>query len=195
MGSISDLLSIPDHSAAGIEDDSAEKAESSEKLYDSSFILSHPKQTFRIFLDTARSGERWFGWLQESVGSRMAGFTMLIDEWHIFAYITILLISSFVYQGQRFLLRAADRVLLLFVSACVIGAVMLVMFVGWTSYGASGIYGIQGRYFIPILPLVFICFNNRMITIRRPVEKIVIFIGSFINLSILNQIILLTMNP
>ena len=37
------------------------------------------------------------------------------------------------------------------------------MFVGWTPYGKSTIEGIQGRYFIPVISLLFMCFNNKLI--------------------------------
>lgn len=194
-GSISGLISIPDESVSLGGEINPDEEPDQPKHYDIGFILFHPKLTIRIFFETLRYQEYLFNWLLQAVGRLMAGRTITIDGWNIFVYLILLIISSFIIQGQTAVVQAADRALFLFISACVIGAAMFVMFVGWTPYGSSTVGGIQGRYFIPIVPLLFMSLNNTMIRVFRPIEKMLIAVGVFINLSILNQILLLTLKP
>lgn len=161
--------------------------------YPVSFVLSHPVETVKIFLNTLRSNEMWFKWLLESIGRTLAGLNLQIDEWCIVAYLVILTISSFTYQEPAVKIHVSDRVLLLFVSASVVGAVMLVMFIGWTPYGNPVIEGVQGRYFIPILPLLFLSLSNDMIKLQKPIEKVLALVSLFLNLAVLNQVLLITL--
>ena len=62
-------------------------------------------------------------------------------------------------------------------SAAIFGC-FLAMYIYWTSImdgygiGASEITGVQGRYFIPILPVIFLFFANKKLNKYTIVEKI-----------------------
>ena len=71
--------------------------------------------------------------------------------------------------------------------------VMLTMFLGWISDTRTIIEGIQGRYFIPIFPLLLMSLNNKTIKNDHPVEKYVSAVGGLIDYSPLTHVLFITM--
>ena len=56
------------------------------------------------------------------------------------------------------------------ISAGVIGALMMVFLLTWTPYGSKVIEGTQGRYFLPVLPLVVLLLRNRNLTLKKGIQ-------------------------
>ena len=193
IGDFSGLMSPSAEPVPGSASELSAEFQNGSGYYSGTFLIYHPKTALKIFVDTLKSYELWFVWLQQCVGSRLAGLSLSVDVWHIFAYLVLLIISSFPCFGEATVIQAGERFLMLFISACVITATMFFMFICCTPYGDPIILGVQGRYFIPILPLLCMCFHTKMIEIRGPIEKVLISAAVFIDLSILNQVLLITM--
>ena len=49
----------------------------------------------------------------------------------------------------------------------------LVMFVGWTGLASKQIQGVQGRYFIPLLPLFLLLFRGKGIVLGKHVPSLI----------------------
>ena len=61
-----------------------------------------------------------------------------------------------------------------FVGIVCIG-IMAALFFSWTPLGSQEIEGIQGRYFLPVLPIVLLLLQNNIIYIRhRNIDKYLI---------------------
>lgn len=56
-----------------------------------------------------------------------------------------------------------EKVYILCIAMGIIGAVYLSMFIAWTPRTANFIEGVQGRYFLPILFVFFLCMENRIL--------------------------------
>lgn len=56
-----------------------------------------------------------------------------------------------------------------------------VLFLDWTSIGDSLIQGMQGRYFLPILPMIYIIAQNRNITIQKEIDHYLILFSTYLN--------------
>lgn len=162
--------------------------------YSLSYMLKYPKRTANIYYNTIIANEYWFHYLKQAIGITFSGLTLSVKEWHSIVFIFLLLLASFPYEFQKCIITTKKRLLFLLISAMVIFATMSVMFISWTPASSSYIQGLQGRYFIPILPLLSMCFNNELIFIRKPIDKVLISMGVIINLSILNQIIITTLH-
>ena len=111
------------------------------------------------------------------------------EDWSIIVYGVLMLISCFRYEGEK-VIKGIERCVYLITCFISVSLVMLSMMLAWTSNTHDVILGIQGRYFIPVIPLFFMSLNNRLITIRKPIEKPVIVMGALINLYILGQVML-----
>ena len=46
------------------------------------------------------------------------------------------------------------------------------MLMSWTPLGSPVVEGVQGRYFLPILPLGLLALRSRSVTLEAPVERI-----------------------
>ena len=53
---------------------------------------------------------------------------------------------------------------------CVIGLIFTSLYIQWSSPGNPTISGIQGRYFLPILPLVLLLISNLKLKISQKIN-------------------------
>lgn len=86
------------------------------------------------------------GWLDIDV-PRLAYYSVLA-----------LLLLHLVYAGQQ--RSAFDRLAAAGVFVACVGAIELSDFITWTPPAAAGIQGVQGRYFVPLLPLFFFALGR-----------------------------------
>lgn len=123
------------------------------------FILSDPVRYAGIVLHTfdvmmgklCRSFVGVLGWMD----------TRLSDEVIIAYYIFILLISLTCWNLDRgFSFRQKLFVLLLSIGNLLL--LMTIVYTYWMPVGVSVIAGFQGRYMIPLAPVVFIALTNRL---------------------------------
>ena len=63
---------------------------------------------------------------------------------------------------------------------CIRDRIMLSMFTQHTSDTRTIIMGVQGRYFIPIFPLLFISLNNQVLVYRKHIENVLLLIAVFL---------------
>lgn len=94
------------------------------------------------------------GWLQ--VNLRMPAFLMG-------AYVIVLLYTVQRSTDDPTELVLWQRVVFFLLAVAVWFAVMLSMTVSWTPDNAEIIQGIQGRYILPVLPLLLLCLRTRSI--------------------------------
>ncbi|HIZ55597.1 MAG TPA: DUF2142 domain-containing protein [Firmicutes bacterium] len=159
--------------------------------YTLSYIIENPISTIQIFINTFISQVKIY--LYTCIGSILSGLSLGIPSWITNMFLVILCLSSFNYSNSDFKLRWNVRAVFLLTSFGVIAFVMLSMFLGHTSEGKSIIEGVQGRYFIPILPLLAMSLNNQTIVLKKNIEKIELFILLALHGAVINQILNYTM--
>ena len=124
-------------------------------------LISDPLGTASLFFRTfdVSGGSYWMtaigsnlGWLQANLG--MPAFLMG-------AYVLALLYAVQRSDDDAIELRSWQRMLFAAVAAAVWLAVMLSMAVSWTPTSAATIQGVQGRYILPVLPLLLLAFRSR----------------------------------
>jgi len=160
--------------------------------YTVDFILHYPIQTIQVFLHTIQVN--FFIWLQCAIGSNLSGLTLGIPSWIIYGYIAIILFATLKNINQEDEIPS-NHVKLICIAICfmVLFGVMLSMFLGWTSDTSGVILGVQGRYFIPIIPLLSLIFNNDTLVLRKNIDKILIFMSVFLNSTVIYYILKYTL--
>ena len=58
--------------------------------------------------------------------------------------------------------------------------IMVVMLLSWTPIGSGVIQGVQGRYFLPILPLTLLIFENDIIFMRKNIERFLVLATGYL---------------
>ena len=158
------------------------------KNYTLGWIFSHLPETAKLFLNTVRmSGPIW---IYESMGTYLAGMTVPLQPGYMQIYL-ILLVGCILRRtkvatedrsraslaAEQF--RTGIWMRVLFAGAAVIsaGRVMLTMMLAWTSDTNEIIQGIQGRYFLPVFLMPFLCLDNRAVILHRNPDKVILVTG------------------
>jgi uncharacterized membrane protein len=131
--------------------------------YSLSHIIHNPVETMVIFARTLfLKADFYFGTM---FGSELAGLTIDLPWWIL--YVTVLLIFAAVLYGHRdeWQPSTKERIFYLLICTVVVLLSMLAAMVGWTAVWLNRIVGVQGRYFIPILPLALMIFRIKKIFI------------------------------
>lgn len=153
-------------------------------------ILERPLDMLRVFYLTFRT--LVWSWFEQAIGRVMSGQTMVIDQWIVTIYSVLMLLSSFDFKGER-TLTARERWVYAVAVLLPVLMLMFIMFISWTSNTHDLIQGVQGRYFIPCIPLFFMCMNNRLVRIKRPIDTYLIIAGGFINVCAMESVLFKTM--
>ncbi len=138
-----------------------------------SFIISNKKQTVKIFATSFFS--EFKPMIKSYIGRLGWGDTQLPNFIVLLSYIIIFLIAissnnkeiTFKYR-QRLIFFSTSIILLLFI--------MLSQYLTWVPVGSNRVYPLQGRYFIPVLPLIFVLFFNNKTKINNAYRKYIILL-------------------
>ena len=160
-------------------------------IYTLSFLLGHPAQTVKMFLSTALKDSVY--WMECAVGFSFSGLTLPVSDWIPLVYIALLVLASIQKEQEAHCLRRRVRCAFFAVAFVVSILVLLSMCVGWTSDTSDVIQGVQGRYFIPILPLALLTLNGNTLVLRRNLDRELMLMGCLVNAAALRQIIEFTL--
>lgn len=75
---------------------------------------------------------------------------------------------------QKVIINWWTRLGILLVIAGITGATVLALYLTWTPVGELSVLGVQSRYLIGILPLVFLVFTNQ----NKQMEKVKDFLST-----------------
>ena len=64
-------------------------------------------------------------------------------------------------------------------------ALFCIACITWTPVNYETVFGIQGRYFIPVLPLLVMALSGENITIKKNIDKILLFALAVVNILII----------
>ena len=124
------------------------------------FIEHHP---LRVLATIARDlGEHAWVYTHQMIG--ILGWLTIPLPRAVIVMIILLLVVVAATAGPR--LTRAQRIAALIVAVASIITVELSEYISWTAVGASVVEGVQGRYFIPILPLLLIGMSRPSIPPR-----------------------------
>ena len=122
-----------------------------EHNYSLAFVLAHPGETARIFARTLRYELRT--WLRGALGGAVSGLTLILPaRIPVCAGAMVLLAASW-NAPEETPFGKKTRLAFLAAAAGMVFLAMAVMFLTWTSDTRRIIQGVQGRYFIPAIPV------------------------------------------
>jgi len=151
--------------------------------YTLGYMVSHLGQTIKIFFDTVLvEGIDWF---ISAFGYRVSWETYLSPLYSV-AFIILLIVSALDSTDKNSMPDKYQRSMMMLILTVLFAAVIIRAY-SWTYVGAALIYGVQGRYFIPVLPLLFIAIKNNVVKTKKlkkyiPLFTVVIFACHAVNL-------------
>lgn len=127
------------------------------KVYTASWVISHPVKAAAIILRTfIQTGPSYVAML---LGNRL-GWLQIYAPIPLLIFTGIILFLSFFSDKKGKDTPVLHRIFafLLFFGGAVL--VLLVLMLDWTPIGTPTVLGVQGRYFIPLLPLLLVAIAS-----------------------------------
>ncbi len=150
-----------------------------------SYILNNIPATIKLVANTI--GENTQLYIYEMFGGKLGEviITPVSISWlYVALVIAILLISTIQKEGFKIEFKGIKKLFTLMIIVMVIGMVVLAC-ITWTPSNYETIFGIQGRYFIPILPLVFFLITPSNIRVKNRIDDVLMFSLVCVNMLIL----------
>ncbi len=138
-------------------------------------LLHQPYQTLRIFFNTIM-------WQAEQyhltmIGAYLGNLDPVLDVPYVLvmAFTAGLLYLAFRKPGEVLVFTGGKRLWVWVLCLSCIGATMLSMLLAWTPQGSQVISGVQGRYFLPFLPVLLMSFKNDTLVLTRDGNRKVLY--------------------
>lgn len=141
-----------------------------------SYCLGHPVEMIEICYRTLE--RQTSGYISQMLATPLGYLDTPLPEIVVYALILILLFSILkcgdeVWYEVRDVRRYSAAITIL-----ITGMIMAALLLSWTTEDAVQIDGIQGRYFLPILPLIVVLTQNHLIVLKRNIDQyLIVFMG------------------
>lgn len=125
-----------------------------------SFLLSSPLAFPKILVNTLFINTNSYIFM--FAGSLLGWLDTPLPDWLIYFYLIILILTALLDKNEiKINLKQKIVPLIIFIAISV--SIFFLEYLTWTSVGNNKINGVQGRYFIPIAPLLFLSlYNNKL---------------------------------
>lgn len=121
-------------------------------------ILRNPLETLRIFWRTLRNDLLLWMWC--IIGYALSGLSLPIPMLYVYGFAGLLVLSVALRGQEEIKILPGQRVSFVGCFAAIVLLTMFAMLIGWTLAGDSVVQGVQGRYFLPALPLLCMAFSG-----------------------------------
>lgn len=149
-------------------------------------ILGNPLGFALLFIRTVRLlGDFYIG---SMIGNSL-GWFQIGSPWYITLVFIILLLLA-IPKPTESELRIKNMQRVVFVCIFAVGAfsVCLSMYLGWTFNTETIIQGVQGRYFIPLLPILLLAFRGQTLVVTKDYSSTLVFAVSLFNVAYITWI-------
>ncbi len=125
------------------------------------WVLAHPARSLRIWLEAPFDKAQWY--LETGLGR--LGWQDTPLPLPVITTLALLLVAVAVLDSGSDAARARplsalQRLLAALVAVTVTYAVVATLYIAWNPVGAATVEGVQGRYFLPLLPLFLVVLHR-----------------------------------
>lgn len=153
-------------------------------FYELGYFVAHPLHLFKLIFASIDNFADYYlftmfggslGWLQQDLEA---------PKFFILLYAVLLLVALQPNAYESNCLPVWQRVLFCVIFLIVVLGVMMSMCLGWTFDTEQLILGVQGRYFLPVLPLMLMALRSQrvQVSLARPATLVIV------GFSILNMV-------
>ncbi|MBQ9845252.1 MAG: DUF2142 domain-containing protein [Oscillospiraceae bacterium] len=153
--------------------------------YSIGYILNNIPKTVKLFVNTLQENtELYIRQIFGGIFGEAIVSPVKINWLYVFAVIAIVFMSTLLPQGEHLVYRGKEK-WWCFAVAVAIAALVIVAGIMWTPVNYTTIFGIQGRYIIPVLPLIVMFFANENITLKKKIDDVLLFAICAVNVLML----------
>ena len=144
------------------------------------FIVTQPLEYFRIFLVNlpaqmeygAKAFVGRFGWMDTP-----------LPKWHFWAWVFVLLSTILTDARKDLPVNWFDKTVCFTVFTAIFVLIITLLYVYWNPVAAEQMYIVQGRYYIPIAPLFFLCLYSKRFRFEFTARPVVLGICAVLSLT------------
>lgn len=132
-------------------------------------ILADPVKSIGVlFLTYFAQSEYYLGTI---VGQSLGWFQINISWVNIIGFLLCLSYAVYADKNTGEYLKTKQKVLFVILSIIMLGAIVLSMWMDFTPTYWKNVAGVQGRYFLPFLPMLMLCIKNKYTLYHRKIEN------------------------
>lgn len=154
--------------------------------YTIGYFLKAPFELVSVFINTIwmKSNDYLIGLF----GGNLGWLDIPIPHIFVIPFGVLIVLAAFRKENEEQLIKMGSRLWmwLMFAGVCFIA--MLGMLINWTPASYNYIEGVQGRYFLPGLVLLYIGFRTKKACIGKDTDKVLMFLSVFMNLFIVTAV-------
>lgn len=141
------------------------------RTYNLADCIKNPVEIFVIFFKTMELNSTFY--LQSMIGTPLGWLEITVPNIIVYGF-ALLLVCSFLepLEGKQW--KKIERIWILILVGGIGILVFLALLLDGTYLGAEIIEGVQGRYFIPILPLFLCALQNQRVILKEKIDTFLI---------------------
>lgn len=151
--------------------------------YTLSDVILHPKGFLFMFIRTfLEKGDNLF---MSVFGSIMGSYNIYMYTPWVVVFIILILMANLKQEEEECVATLKQKI---WIGILVFGSILLIsigMFAGWTPNDSGVIEGIQGRYFLPLLPMILLVLQNKTIVVKKRLDQFIVMGAVTINMLML----------
>lgn len=110
-------------------------------------------------------------YLFQMFGGNYSWMDVGLPAFVVVLYIVLMLCVSVTNVSENIFVKNKDRIAIGSICLIVIAGIAAALLLSWTPKDSNVIEGIQGRYFLPILPLILFAARNKIITFQKKMDN------------------------
>lgn len=124
-------------------------------------LLAHPAMGVRLLAESLRSQGDFY--ISTLAGGKLGWLNTEIPDYLVYGFWLLVLLAAVRAAGEKRRMKAKERMFAAGLCAVTALATFGVFLLTWTAAGAEYIDGVQGRYFLPALPVLLLSLQSRRI--------------------------------
>lgn len=132
--------------------------------YSIPYLMEHPIKIFTVLYGTIVGQGTYY--LETMIGQYLGWLEITVPGYLIYGFFTLLVLAAIRKTEECQVLGAGQRLWIFLVIAGITVLVGAALLFDWTPIESTYVYGIQGRYLLPMLPLLLVLCKNHQIEMK-----------------------------
>lgn len=146
-----------------------------EEGYTLAHLWHEPLRVFRLFFNTVIwQGETWH---LTMLGAYLGNVDLVLDVPYLLILgLSLGLLALALKKPGESVMAFGQRAWIWALCLACVGALMFSMFLAWTPLSSRIVCGVQGRYFLPFLPILLLTLKNGTIVLTKDVNRSILYL-------------------
>ena len=137
------------------------------KGYDLETIIRNPLKVIVLWVNTIKMKPA--DWLTECIGGQPLSSGVVVS-WFVVAVMLVICVLGLIVEENERVILAKGKVVSIIISLIISLALLLTFTLDTTRFIDPWVKGLQGRYFVPVLPLVMLAVQNKCIIVKKSIQ-------------------------